>query len=595
VPYVAGGTSFPYHIDTGSGRVTNLRLSGSTLAKIFTNQIVNWDDPAIAADDNGVALPDLHITPVVHAESSGATFAFTSYLASQIPGEWAAFNGGHDQPTEYFPAHGGQSAQNGSDQVINYITSAAGNGSIGIDEYSYPLLANYPVAAVENAAGHYTLPTQYNVAVALTMARINEDPSSLDYQTADLSDVYTNPDPRTYPLSSSSYLIIPTGSGASERRETTARRQTIEDFAYYSICQGQAEIGAIGYSSLPINLVQAGFGQLAKLKQADPAVDLTDRDVTTCNNPTFDKADPARNLLAEKALFPVPCSRAGSGPCGIAGGLQTSMSLAANPSVTVAFSPVQLAATVSPPDVPGAVDFYDEGTLVGEVRVTQGAAELTVPALSAGFHAIYAIFGPDDQSAYVASSSVVDLDVLSVVNPGPDPQSLQTTVAPGSLAISTPYTADNPLVLPNMTLNADGTELTTSGSFGDGTLDGSIKIVDANPGSSWSAAALAGPLDAPGDSAINGQNVGLTGLAAIYAPGNAISPAAAPIVIDRPAAEGVSVGDPGSVGLGGSTPHQFARLNAGVGTVGFAGVLTVNAPSSTDPGTYSGTITFTVS
>ena len=52
---------------------------------------------------------------------------------------------------------------------------------------------------------------------------------------------------------------------------TTAKRQTLADFLYYSICQGQAEIGPIGYSPLPINLVQAGFDQIAKLKTADPA------------------------------------------------------------------------------------------------------------------------------------------------------------------------------------------------------------------------------------------------------------------------------------------------------------------------------------
>jgi phosphate transport system substrate-binding protein len=52
---------------------------------------------------------------------------------------------------------------------------------------------------------------------------------------------------------------------------TTAKRQTLADFLYYSICQGQKEMGPIGYSPLPINLVQAGFEQIAKLKTADPA------------------------------------------------------------------------------------------------------------------------------------------------------------------------------------------------------------------------------------------------------------------------------------------------------------------------------------
>ena len=54
-------------------QVENLRLSGQTLAKIFTNQITNWDDPEITTDNNGVQLPSIPIIPVVQSEGSGAT------------------------------------------------------------------------------------------------------------------------------------------------------------------------------------------------------------------------------------------------------------------------------------------------------------------------------------------------------------------------------------------------------------------------------------------------------------------------------------------------------------------------------------------
>ena len=53
------------------------------------------------------------------------------------------------------------------------------------------------------------------------------------------------------------------------RSETSGKRQSIADFEYYSICQGQSQIGPIGYSPLPVNLVEAAFGQIQKLKQAD--------------------------------------------------------------------------------------------------------------------------------------------------------------------------------------------------------------------------------------------------------------------------------------------------------------------------------------
>ncbi len=180
LPIVAGGTSFPYNVVVGGKQINNLRLSGQTLAKIFTNGITNWNDPAITADNNGRALPSIPIVPVVHSEGSGSTYQFTSYLAKTFPQLWSQFSG-NANATEYFPRAGSQIAQNGSDGVMNFVRSKSANGAIGFDEYSYGLLSNTPVAKIENSAGFYTLPSQYAVAVALTQAQINEDPTSADY------------------------------------------------------------------------------------------------------------------------------------------------------------------------------------------------------------------------------------------------------------------------------------------------------------------------------------------------------------------------------------------------------------------------------
>jgi len=312
LPIVAGGTSFPYQIKVAGKLVRNLRLSGQTLAKIFTNQITNWNDPAITADNNGRVLPSIPIIVVVHSEGSGSSAQFTRYLDKQYPSIWQPFLG-QSGATEYFPRKGQMIAQNGSDGVINFLTSAAANGAIGYDEYSYALAKNFPVVKVQNSAGYFALPTQYNVAVALTQAQINTDKTSANYLLQNLDNVYTYSDPRTYPLSSYSYMIIPTS--ATDSRMTTAKRQTLADYLYYSICQGQAEMGPIGYSPLPINLVQASFDQTAKLKEADPNVDLTARNVSTCNNPTFIAGDPTHNHLAEIAPNLPVCDQAGQGPC----------------------------------------------------------------------------------------------------------------------------------------------------------------------------------------------------------------------------------------------------------------------------------------
>jgi phosphate transport system substrate-binding protein len=314
LPIVAGGTSFPYQIKVQGKQVRNLRLSGETLTKIFTRKITNWDDGAITKDNNGHALPSLPIIPVVQAEGSGATAQFTRYMATEYGSLWNSFYP-HGGLTEYYPHATGIVAQNGSDQAMNYVSSPSANGSIGYVEYSYALGQNYPVAKIENKSGYFTLPTQYNVAVALTKAIINEDKSSPNYLLQNLDNVYTDTDPRTYALSSYSYMIIPTGTTKQDSHITTAKRQTISDFLYFSICQGQAEVGPTGYSPLPVNLVQAGFGQIQKLKTADPAVDITKRNVSTCHNPTFIAGHPDDNHLAQIAPQPLACDKVGAGPC----------------------------------------------------------------------------------------------------------------------------------------------------------------------------------------------------------------------------------------------------------------------------------------
>jgi phosphate transport system substrate-binding protein len=370
LPIVAGGTSFPYQIKVAGQLVRNLRLSGQTLAKIFTNKITSWADPEITADNNGRKLPPIPIIPVVHSEGSGSSAQLTKYFDTQYPSIWRPFLG-QAGFTEYFPRKGTVIAQSGSDGVMNFISSKAANGSIGYDEYSYALGQNYPVAKVLNSAGYYALPTQYNVAVALTKAQINMDKTSPNYLLQNLNGVYTYADKRTYPLSSYSYAIIPTG--ANDSKMTTAKRQTITDFLYYSICEGQKEMGPIGYSPLPVNLVQAGFDQIGKLKAADPGVDLTARSVTTCHNPTFIAGQPTRNHLAEIAPVPPACDKVGQGPCG------TGSTAAVSVGTSSATTKPAAGATAAPTAGPTAA----AAATTGPVDPTTGQVETTDTASGA--------------------------------------------------------------------------------------------------------------------------------------------------------------------------------------------------------------------
>ena len=90
LPIVAGGTSFMYHLDVNGQRITDLRLSGATISKIFTGAITNWNDPAITADD-GRTFPNIPIIPVVRSDGSGTTAQFTAYMANVYPDIWNPF------------------------------------------------------------------------------------------------------------------------------------------------------------------------------------------------------------------------------------------------------------------------------------------------------------------------------------------------------------------------------------------------------------------------------------------------------------------------------------------------------------------------
>src|SRR5690606_11557833 len=68
--------------------VDELNLDADTLAKIFSNRITSWDDPAIAGLNESADLPSLAITPVFRSTNSGTTENFTDYLKGAAPDAW---------------------------------------------------------------------------------------------------------------------------------------------------------------------------------------------------------------------------------------------------------------------------------------------------------------------------------------------------------------------------------------------------------------------------------------------------------------------------------------------------------------------------
>src|SRR5919107_3927461 len=60
-------------------------MNGATLAKIFSGQITQWDDPAIKKLNKGVKLPGTKIAIVHRSDNSGTTYNFTEYLSTASP------------------------------------------------------------------------------------------------------------------------------------------------------------------------------------------------------------------------------------------------------------------------------------------------------------------------------------------------------------------------------------------------------------------------------------------------------------------------------------------------------------------------------
>jgi len=312
IPVTAGGTAFMYNLVINGQRVTNLRLSGENVSKIFTGVIKQWNDPAIVADNPGLTMPARAIVPIVRSDGSGATAQFTLWMIAKHKPIWDAYCQASGKAprcgsTSFYPTPPGGIAQSGDIGVAAYVSQGFAEGAIGYVNYSYALNVQFPVVKVLNAAGYYTEPTPENVAVSLLQAKINNDESNpATFLTQDLSGVYNDPDPRNYQLSSYSYFILPTKVGGQFNE---AKGRTLAAFTYYAMCQAQQQSASLGYSPLPVNLVTASLDQIAKI----PGAEVQNINVQSCDNPTFSAT--GENVIAANAPRPQECDRQGPAQC----------------------------------------------------------------------------------------------------------------------------------------------------------------------------------------------------------------------------------------------------------------------------------------
>ena len=265
IPETSGGIAVMFKV---SG-LSSLKLSPSTLAKIFAGTITNWNDPAITAD-NGAAGPNKPIQVFVRSDKSGTSGVFTDFLGKAAPADWTKGK------QETFPTDKGQIGKSGSDGVANAV--AATDGGIGYAEHSFAVERSLPEVAVKNGSGAFKQPNAANVTAAIDDAVLNADGS--------LGLNFTTSAAEAYPISTVSYFLVPTHLDDNKADNLKAF------LAYVLSSAGQDKANGLGYAPLPSKVMSMSTAQAAKVNPA--AV------TTTTAAPTTTTTAPVTTTTAKK-------------------------------------------------------------------------------------------------------------------------------------------------------------------------------------------------------------------------------------------------------------------------------------------------------
>ncbi|WP_022889872.1 phosphate ABC transporter substrate-binding protein PstS [Agromyces italicus] len=212
--------------------VDSLDLDAATVAGIFAGTITKWNDPAIAATNEGVELPDLAITPVHRSDDSGTTENFTEYLGAASGGVWSWEADG------VWPFDGGEAAQ-GTSGLVDAVTN--GNGTIGYADASRA----GDLGTVAIKVGDEFVPYSPEAAAAI----VDASPFAEGRADGDLAIEIdrTSEEAGVYPIVLVSYLIA-----CGEYAETDHVELVKSYLSYLASVEGQ-ETAATDAGSAPIS------------------------------------------------------------------------------------------------------------------------------------------------------------------------------------------------------------------------------------------------------------------------------------------------------------------------------------------------------
>ena len=193
LPHYISPIAIPYNLPSLEGETLN--LSADVIAGIFANEITVWNDPAIAADNPDLELPDTTINPVHRSDESGTTENFTDYMSQAAPDVWTY---GALEIWDEGPGGG-----EGAPQTSGVVAAVnAGEGSIGYADASQ--IGDLPAAAV-GVAGEFVEFSPEAAGRIVDSSERTGGQSEFDFAI----EVNRTPDSAdTYPIALVSYHIV---------------------------------------------------------------------------------------------------------------------------------------------------------------------------------------------------------------------------------------------------------------------------------------------------------------------------------------------------------------------------------------------------
>ncbi len=222
-----------------------LKLTGETLADIFSGKITKWNDAKIQELNKGVALPDLAIAVATRSDGSGTTAVFTEYLAKVSP-DWKGKDG---KTVNWFK---GSLGGKGNAGVAGLVKQTP--GAIGYVELVYALENKLPFADIKNKAGHFvtaSAQTVSNAAAGTTKEAISQD-FKISITDAKGKDAY--------PISSFTWMLI---YSEMDKEKGTA----VKNFAKWALSENaQTLASSINYAPVPKDLRTAVLKKIEKVE-----------------------------------------------------------------------------------------------------------------------------------------------------------------------------------------------------------------------------------------------------------------------------------------------------------------------------------------